>query len=130
MHRFSILIGAAAMIAATGLTPGADAELRFQLRAHVAERCAIAEIDAEAWEEGVLRLQTHCNAEHFSVRLLQGDNEIALRDVQATGAADARLRAGQIRVRQTRPGTLQLAVEVEDPFALTRGALSVRIEAA
>lgn len=130
MHRFSFLIGLAAMIAATGLVSGADAELRYNLRANIAERCAIAEIDAEAWQDGVLRLQTQCNAEHFSLRLLQGETEIALEEVRVTGSADARLRSGQVWVRQARPGTLQLDVEVEDSFALARGALSVRIEAA
>lgn len=130
MQRLSFLTGLAAIIAVTGFAPGAGAELRYNLSAHVAERCAIAEIDAEAWEAGLLRLQTQCNAEYFSVRLLQGDSEIALQEVGVTGAADARLRAGQIQVRQTRPGTLQLNVQVEDPFALTRGALSVRIDAA
>lgn len=117
------------LLAASFLTGGAHGDMRIHLQASVAERCAIAEIDAEAWERGLLRVAADCNAERYSLRLMSGAESLPLGEVSAAGAADISLRSGQVWVTQRRPGTLQIEMQVEDPFALTRDVLSVRIEA-
>ena len=109
--------------------PAAGNELGYALNAHVSTRCAIADINAEDWEDGVLRLETRCNAERYRIRLLVDDQDIALDSVESlVSGADVQLRSGQALITQHRPGSRQISIRVENPFDLT-GALAVRIEA-
>ncbi len=104
-------------------------ELGFGLDAHVSTRCAIAGISADDWENGVLRIDAQCNAEFYRIRLLVDDQDIALSSVESLAeGADVQLRSGQALIRQDRPGSRQISLQVENPFALD-GALSIRIEA-
>ena len=130
MHRSRIACAIATLSALIISSGVAHADLRYFLNASVAERCAVSEIDAEAWSEGVLRLQAQCNAERYTLRLVAGDELLPLGEVQSSGAADVRIRSDRVWVTQARPGTLSFEIHVDDPFAITRQGLSVRIDAA
>ncbi len=109
--------------------PASSNELALSLNAHVATRCAISDINAEDWEDGVLRLETRCNAEQYRIRLLVDDRDIALDGAESlVGDAGIQLRSGQVLVTQHRPGARQISIRVDNPFDLT-GALAIRIEA-
>lgn len=125
------VMGMAALVSASLLAsaPATAHELSYGLNAHVSTRCAIADINAENWEDGVLRLETRCNAEQYRIRLLVGDQDIVLDGAESlVGDAGIQLRSGQVLVTQTRPGTRQISIRVENPFDLT-GALAIRVEA-
>lgn len=125
-----ILIGASSALLLAGLTAGAGADMRYHLNASVAERCAISNIDLEGWEDGILRVETQCNARTYRLRLLEGETLLEADEAETLGGdAQIRLRSGQVWVTQTRPGTQQIELHVEDAFALT-GALAIRIDAA
>ncbi len=109
--------------------PSVASELGFGLNAHVSTRCAIAGISADDWENGVLRIDAQCNAEFYRIRLLVDDQDIELSSAESLAeGADVQLRSGQALIRQDRPGSRQISLQVENPFALD-GALSIRIEA-
>ncbi|MBR9825264.1 MAG: hypothetical protein GYB36_05595 [Alphaproteobacteria bacterium] len=129
MRQWALTIGLAIAISA-GVTAMSDAAgMRVHLNASVATGCAVSEIDAEAWEQGILRVQTRCNAEQFSLRLMSGSETLDISEVVVSGAADARVREGRIWITQRRPGQLGFDVELSDAFALQNGALSVRLDA-
>ena len=111
------------------MAPAQANDLGYGLNARVSTRCAIAALEAEDWENGVLRLEAQCNAERYRIRLLVDDREIALESAESPAAgADVQLRSGQALIRQDRPGSRQISLQVDNPFELT-GALSIRIEA-
>ena len=119
-----------ALSAATALTSvSAASTMRVSLNASVATGCAIAQINADDWASGMLRMETRCNAEHFSLRLQAGSEAFPLDEVSANGAATVRVRDGQIWVTQARPGTLTIDIQVDDPSALAADSVSVRIDA-
>lgn len=105
------------------------ANMRVSLNASVATGCSVSEVDAEAWALGQLRVNTRCNSERFSLRLMSGSETLDISEVTANGAADIRVRDGFIWVTQTRPGELSFELAIEDVFALQAQPLSVRLDA-
>ena len=74
-------MGLASLAMAVLIAPQASTEMRLALNATVSTQCAIADIDSEAWADGVLRVSAQCNAQSYRIRLISGDTEIDLASV-------------------------------------------------
>lgn len=113
----------------SGVAAGpADADIRYFLQASVAERCGIAEIDAEDLSAGVLRVETQCNAERFVLQLASAGDALSLDEVQAPGVSEVRVRDGQVWIAQQQPGRLLLEIHLEAPENQVQDRLSIRLE--
>ena len=120
--------GLASLAMAVLIAPQASTEMRLALNATVSTQCAIADIDSEAWADGVLRVSAQCNAQSYCIRLISGDTEIDLASVSLVEpGADVRLRSGDAWVTQDRPGNRDIEIGVDAPFALA-GPISIRLD--
>ncbi|WP_291845255.1 hypothetical protein [Maricaulis sp.] len=118
----------AALSASLLATPQTGAEMRLALNANVSTQCAIADIDSESWNDGILRLSAHCNAQSYRVRLMSGETAIGLSAASLTApGADIRLRSGDAWINQDRPGSRRIEIRIDAPLALT-GPVSIRLD--
>ena len=112
-------------------TAGASAQsdIRYRLTASVSVSCSISEINSDDWADGILYVETRCNAESYRLRLMQGEQAIDFAAVEIIGGGSVHIDDADLWVRQDRPGLQRIAIRVDDPFAL-QGDLSIRIDAA
>ncbi|MEQ8403897.1 MAG: hypothetical protein RKE49_02285 [Oceanicaulis sp.] len=104
----------------------AAADMRLGVRAEVVERCAVEGLDAARLEDGVLEIETRCNAAAYTVRLDVGGAAIAVASVTSKDA-DVEQITGGAAVRQAAPGVRVIELTLAEPAQLS-GRLKVRIE--
>jgi hypothetical protein len=121
-----IALALSSLAACAAISAPARADMRLGLRAEVVEACAVQGLDAARLADGVLLVETLCNAAAYTVRLGAGGAALRVSAARAEGAV-IELAAGGARVRQDAPGLRVIELRLDETAALS-GRLQVRID--